>query len=134
MHPALPALQVLNLATGRTARIVLPPGSSAAGGTFSPDGRLLALQVSSGPGGDGGGLGMRLAVAAPASGRLTLVPGTFVSSDALAGFGWPGTGHSLVAELSFTTKVQLAAWQPGASRLAVVAVGPRQRSDSLVVG
>ncbi|HEY1641376.1 MAG TPA: hypothetical protein VGG35_11860 [Streptosporangiaceae bacterium] len=127
-------LQVLNLATGRTTRVVLPAGSSAAGGTFSPDGQLLALQVSSGPGGDGGGQAIRLGVAAAASGRLTLVPGTFVSSDALAGFGWPGAGHSLVAELSFTTKVQLAAWQPGAARLAVVAVAPRQRSAALVTG
>jgi hypothetical protein len=127
-------LQVLDLATGRTARVALPAGSSAAGGQFSPDGSLLALQVSSGPGGDGGGMAMQLAVAAPASGRLTLVPGTGVSSDALAGFGWPASGDSLVAELSFTTKVQLAAWRPGASRLAVVAVTPGLGSTSLIVG
>jgi hypothetical protein len=127
-------LQVLDLATGRSARVALPAGSSAAGGEFSPDGRLLALQVSSGPGGDGGGLAMQLAVAAPGSGRLTLVPGTWVSSDALVGFGWPGSGDSLVAELSFATKVQLAAWRPGASRLAVAAITPGQRSTSLIMG
>lgn len=127
-------IQVLNLATGRAARVVLPAGTSAAGGSFSPDGRLLALQVSSGPGGNGGGLAMQLAVAAAASGRLTLVPGTWVSSDALAGFGWPASGDRLVAELSFTTKRQLAAWRPGAARLAVATVTPGQRLSSLVVG
>lgn len=126
-------LKVLSLATGATTRVTLPEGSSAAGGAFSPDGRLLALQVSSGPGGNGGGLAMQLAVAAPASGRLTLVRGTWVSSDALAGFGWPA-GDRLVAELSFTTKRQLAAWSPGASRLAVATVAPGQRLRSLVVG
>jgi hypothetical protein len=127
-------LQVLSLATGATSRVVLPEGSSAAGGAFSPDGRLLALQVSSGPGGDGGGLAMQLAVAVPATGRLSLVPGTWVSSDALSGFGWPASGDRLVAELSFTTKRQLAAWRPGTTRLAVAAVAPGQRLSSLVVG
>jgi len=73
-------------------------------------------------------------VAAAASGRLTLVPGTWVSSDALAGFGWPASGDRLVAELSFTTKRQLAAWRPGAARLAVATVTPGQRLSSLVVG
>ena len=59
-----------------------------------------------------------------ASGRLTIVPGTFASSDALAGFGWPTDGDSLVAELTFTTTVQVASWHPGATRLAVAAIRP----------
>jgi hypothetical protein len=127
-------LHVLDLAAGRDTTVALPAGSSAANGAFSPDGSLLALQVSTGPGGDGGGLAMQLDVASAATGRLTVVPGTWVSSDALVGFGWPASGDSLVAELSFTTKVQVAAWQPGAARIAVAAIGPGQNSGALIVG
>jgi hypothetical protein len=43
-----------------------------------------------------------------ASGRLTAVPGIRVSSDALIGFGWPAVSDTLVADLSFTTRAQLA--------------------------
>jgi hypothetical protein len=62
------------------------------------------------------------------------VPGTSVSSDALAGFGWPDGQDRLVAELSFTTKVQVAAWKPGAPRLAVAAVRPGPHLGSVVTG
>jgi hypothetical protein len=77
---------------------------------------------------------MQLDVASLASHRLTVVPGTWVSSDALAGFGWPADRDSLIAELSFTTKVQVASWLPGAARLAVAAVPPGQNPASLIVG
>jgi len=125
-------VRMLDLATGRDSVAWLPAGSSAVNGAFSPGGSFLALQVSFGSGGDGGGLAMRLEVAAVASGHLTVVPGTWVSSDALVGFGWPGDGDSLVAELSFTTKVQVASWRPGAARLAVAVIRPS--SAPLVVG
>jgi hypothetical protein len=81
-----------------------------------------------------GALVARLEVASVTSGRLTAVPGTLVSSDALAGFGWPASGDSLVAEFMFTSTVQLASWQPGATRLAVAAVRPGPDQASLVVG
>ena len=77
---------------------------------------------------------MRLEVASVTSGRLTAVPGTFVSSDALVGFGWPANSDSLVAEFIFTTKAQLASWHPGASRLAVTVIPPGPDQASLVVG
>ncbi len=125
-------VRVLDLATGRRTVAWLPPGSSAANGAFSPGGGFLALQVSFGSGGNGGALAMELEVAAVASGRLTIVPGTWVSSDALVGFGWPGDGDSLVAELSFTAKVQIASWRPGAARLAVAVI--RGGSAPLIVG
>jgi hypothetical protein len=125
-------VRVLDLATGRDTAVGLPVGSSAANGAFSPGGGLLALQISSGSGGNGGALAMRLEVASVASGRLTVVPDTSVSSDALVGFGWPAGGDSLVAELSFTTKVQIAAWRPGAARLSVAVVRPG--SVPLIVG
>jgi hypothetical protein len=127
-------VQVLDLATGRRTTVELPGASSAANGAFSPDGDFLAIEVSLYNGGDDGALATMLDVASMASGRLTVVPGTFASSDALAGFGWPTDGDSLVAELSFTTKVQVASWQPGATRLAVAAIRPGHDSDSLVVG
>ncbi len=69
-----------------------------------------------------------------AGGRLMPVPGTFVSSDALVGFGWPGRGDSLVAEFNFTTKTQLASWRPGASRPAVTVIRPGPNQASLVLG
>src|SRR5580704_18135121 len=62
------------------------------------------------------------------------VPGTWLSSDALVSFGWPASSDSLVAELSFTTKVQLASWRPGASRLAIAVLRPQQSPASLVIG
>jgi hypothetical protein len=127
-------VQVLDLATGRHTTVDLPGASSAANGAFSPDGDFLAIEVSIYNGGDDGALATMLDVVSMASGRLTVVPRTFASSDALAGFGWPTDGDSLVAELSFTTKVQVASWQPGAARLAVAAIRPGQDSDSLIVG
>jgi hypothetical protein len=131
---SLCAVQVLDLATGRQATVELPKGSSAASGAFSPSGGFLALQLSLGNSGDDGGLAMQLEVASVTSGRLTAVPGTFVSSDALVGFGWPADTDSLVAEFIFTTKTQLAAWDPGASRLAVTVIPPGPDEASLIVG
>ena len=131
---ALCQVQVLNLATGRRTTVGLPEASSAANAAFSPDGTFLALEVSSYNNGDGGALAAQLDVASTASGRLAVVPRTFVSSDALAGFGWPAASDTLIAELSFTARVQVASWRPGAARLAVAAVRPGQDSASLVVG
>jgi hypothetical protein len=77
---------------------------------------------------------MQLEVAPLASGRLTAVPGTWVSSDALVGFGWPAGGDSLVAEFSFTTKMQLASWHPGASLSAVTVYQPGLSQGALILG
>ncbi len=131
---ALCRVQVLDLVTGRQTAVELPKGSTAASGAFSPSGGFLALQLSLDNTGDDGALAMRLDVASVASGRLTAVPGTFVSSDALVGFGWPASGDSLVAEFIFTTKAQLASWHPGASRLAVTVIPPGPDQAALVVG
>jgi hypothetical protein len=127
-------VQALDLETGRRSAIALPAGSSAASGTFSPDGRFLALQVSFGNAGDGGELATQLEVAPAGGGRLTVVPGTWASSDALVGFGWPATGDSLVVEFTFTTKTQLASWDPGASRPAVTVIRPGPGQASLILG
>ena len=127
-------VEVLDLATGRHTTVELARASSAARGAFSPDGDFLALEVSFRNGGDGGALATQLDVASLASGRLTAVPETGVSSDALTGFGWPAGRDSLIAELSFMTKVQVASWQPGAPRLAVALIPPGQNPASLIVG
>ena len=127
-------VQVLNLATGRQVSVELPAASAAASAAFSPDGRFLAVQVSVSDDSDDGELAVQLEVVSMASGRLTAVPQTQVSSTALIGFGWPASSDSLVAELSFTTKVQLASWHPGASRLAVTTLRPQHSPASLVIG
>jgi hypothetical protein len=128
------SVQVLDLATGRKTLVRLPAASSASNGAFSPSGGYLALQVSSENSGDDGALAMRLDVASVSSGRLTVVPGTFVSSDALAGFGWPAASNSLVAEFNFESTTQLTSWHPGASGLALAVVKPSNTQTSLIVG
>jgi hypothetical protein len=127
-------VQVLNLATDRQETVELPAASSVANAAFSPDGSLLAVQLSFSSDSADGALAVRLELVSLASGRLTAVPQTWVSSSALVSFGWPAGSDSLVAELSFTTKVQLAAWRPGASRLAIAALRPQNTSASLVIG
>ena len=127
-------VRVLDVTTGKTTQIPLATGGSAARGVFSPDGSKLALAVSIGNGGDGGAAAMQLEVASVPGGRLAVVPGTWASSDALSGFGWPASDDSLVAELSFMTKVQVVSWRPGSSRLAAVVVAPHQKPNELVVG
>ena len=123
-------VRLLDLVTGKTTAVELPAGSSATSGAFSPDGNLLALEVSSG---DGAGA-TRLEVASVASGRLTAVPGTLVGSNAHVEFGWPASGDRLVAEFIFATRVQLASWDPGATRLAVAVTRSAQDLASVVVG
>ena len=125
---------VLNLATGRQVAATLPPGRSAASAAFSPDGRFLAVEVSFSSEADDGGQALQLELESTASGRLTTVPGTSLSSDALISFGWPASSDALVAELGFTTKVQLTSWRPGASRLAVALLSPQHSPASLVIG
>jgi hypothetical protein len=127
-------VHVLDLATGRDTLTGLPGASSAANAAFSPDGKSLAIEVSLYSGTDNGALATRLDVAAVASGRLTAVPQTFASSDALAGFGWPAGSRALVAELSFTTKLELTSWRPGATRLALAVVRPGRDPATLIVG
>jgi len=127
-------VQVVNLATGRRETAELPQGRSATNAAFSPDGRYLAVELSFSNEADDGGQAVQLELVSTASGRLMAVPGTALSSDALISFGWPASSDTLVAELSFTTKVQLMSWPPSAARLAVAILRPRQSPASLVIG
>jgi hypothetical protein len=125
---------LLNLATGSRRVVPLPRGGLAANAAFSPDGRYLALQLSVAEDGSADELAMRLDVASVTTGALTQMPGSFVSSDAMVGFGWPEGDGVLVAELSFTSKVQLASWRLGAARPAVAKVSPQRTALYLIVG
>jgi hypothetical protein len=127
-------VQVVNLATGRQLTAELPEGRSAANAAFSPDGRFLAVEASFSNEADDGGQAVQLELVSTTSGGLTAVPGTWLSSDALISFGWPTSSDSLVAELSFTTKVQLMSWRPGAARLAIALLLPPQSPASLAIG
>jgi hypothetical protein len=127
-------VQVVNLATGRQITAELPEGRSVASAAFSPDGSFLAVEVSFSNEADDGGQAVQLELVSMDSGRMTAVPGTWLSSDALISFGWPASSDTLVAELGFTTKVQLTSWRPGASALAVAVLSPQQSPASLIVG
>ncbi len=126
-------VRVLNLATGRQVGVELPAASWVASAAFSPDGRYLAFQLRFGNHSYDGEMAVQLELVSTATGLLTAVPQTWISSNALTGFGWPAGSDTLVAELTFATKVQLASWQPGASRLAIAALTPRHSALPLVI-
>jgi hypothetical protein len=124
-------VHVLDLVTGRETEVGLPAGGSAADGSFSPSGRLLALQLSYGP---DGGLVRQLDVASVATGRLTEVTRTYVTNDVLVNFGWPAEADNLVAEFAFMPTIELTSWRPGSSRVAVSNLKPGRTQASLIVG
>jgi len=113
------AVHVLNLAGGSARVIPLPGRSQAYQGAFSPDGGLLALQVTERIGAGGRPAATRLVVAAVASGRMTAVPGTTIGAGIGVDFGWqPGSGR-LVAAATLQDGWQVAVWRPGDARLYV---------------
>jgi hypothetical protein len=125
---------VADLATGRVIVVRLPIRERAADAAFSPDGGYLALRVIAGGHGSDGGLAVQLEVASLRTGGVSQMPGMRVSSNALIGFGWPDGIDSLVAELSFPAKVQIAAWRLWAACPAVAALAPGSGATGLVVG
>lgn len=130
-------VQVFNITSGRQVTVKMRPTDTAASAVFSPDGRFLALQIARGNGdvGDGGASAVQLEVASAATGRGVVVPQIFVSSDALAAFGWPGSRDDLVAEFSFDGAVQMAFWDPVArGNVAVADIKPTEDPAALVVG
>jgi hypothetical protein len=125
-------LHILSLAGGPSHVIALPGRSQAYAGAFSPDGRLLALQVTARIAADGHAATTRLVVASVASGRLTAVPGATIGSGIGVEFGWqPGTGW-LVADLSVQDAWQVAVWRPGKGRLYVAVTRPPEGSWPVV--
>ena len=110
---------VLSLSTGASTSIPLAPGTWAVGGTFSPDGRLLAVQVSAAVTPDGYAAANRLEVIDLASHRMTAVPGTTISSRVGLSFGWQPGRDRLLAAVAGTSTV--ASWQPGDRYLSIQA-------------
>ena len=119
-------VHVLDLPGGRVEEISLPGRSQAyIGGAFSPDGRLLALQVTARVTAAGRAAATRLMVATVASGRITAVPGTTVGSRNGVAFGWQAGSHRLIADVAVDTPCppcrpewQIAVWRPGDARLS----------------
>ena len=95
-----------------------PPGSDRSRISYGPD----------------GGLVRQLDVASVTTGRLTEVTRTYIPNDVLIDFGWPTEGDNLVAQFAFMPAIQLMAWHPGASRVAVSALKPGRTQASLIVG
>lgn len=86
------------------------------------------------PAAAGGELAMQLEVAPVATGRLAIVPGTWVSSDALIGFGWPARGGSLVAEFSASPPRWNCLVHPGTSYPSVTVIRPGLGQAFFILG
>jgi hypothetical protein len=128
-------VDVVNLTGRPRTALELSAGELVIDGTFSSDGRYLALAVASGNGGGAtGALPTQLEVAELRTGHLTIVPDISVSSDALFGFGWTGVGDGLVAESNSGAKISMTFWTPGAHAVAVAALGLDTDPGDLVVG
>ena len=130
-------VQVFNVRSGREVMVRMRPTDTVTSGVFSPDGRFLALQIGRGNGdvGDGGASAIQLEVASAATGHAVVVPHIFVSGDALAAVGWPGSRDDLVAEFSFDGAVQMAFWDPVAGgNVALADIKPTEDPAALVVG
>lgn len=112
-------VNVLHLPAGHTDVISLPERSQAYQGAFSPDGRLLALQLTARIAAGGQAAATQLAIAAVTTGRLTVIPGSTVGIGNGVDFGWqPGTGQ-LIAIVSVRNQWQIAVWRPGDTRLSI---------------
>lgn len=130
-------VHVFNVRSGREVTVKMRPTDTATSGVFSPDGRFLALSIGRGNGdvGDGGASAIQLEVASAATGHAVVVPHIFVSGDALAAFGWPGSRDDLVAKFSFDGAAQIASWDPVAGgNVAVADLRPTEQPTALVVG
>lgn len=125
---ALPGMGAKKILT-----IPLAPGAWADSGTFSPTGRLLALQVSTDVQRDGSAAATRLEVIDTVTGQVTALPGTTISSQIGLSFGWqPGTDRLVAAIAQPSGLAQLAIWQPGyADPLVRVLRLPSQTSPVL---
>jgi hypothetical protein len=128
--PASCRVQVLNLRSGRDVTLRLIAGIAVASGSFSPDGRFIAVRVSIGT---GTSQAAELMVAAVTGGPLFAVPNTWVNSTALTSFGWPAHGDELIATLTFTVKMDMVFWDAQAFAQAITELTPAQDPTTLVV-
>lgn len=113
-------LHVLSLSSGATAIIPLAYGTWAQRGTFSSDGRLLAIGVSTTIQRNGSAATTSLEVITMASRHLTVLPGAKISSLIGVDFGWqPGSDRLVAAIAQGPGVIQVASWQPGEARLSI---------------
>jgi len=110
-------VRVLDLPGGRAGEISLPGRSKTYAGAFSPDGRLLALLVTTRMTAAGRSPAFRLMVATVASRHITPVPGTTIAGRAGIVFGWQPRSHQLIADVGVGNQWQIAVWRPGQARL-----------------
>jgi hypothetical protein len=129
--PATCRVHVLNLKSGRGVMLRLIDGITVAGGSFSPDGRFIAVRVSIGTGASDAA---ELMVASVTGGPLFAVPNTWVNSSALTSYGWPTRGDELIARLTFTVKMDLVFWNSSAYTQAITELTPAEDPAALVVG
>jgi hypothetical protein len=107
-------LQILDIATDKTVTTPIPGGQpSGLGGTFTDDGRLLAVTLSSGA----------IDVFDTQRHTLTVIPGTIVANDIPGSQGWLAGSHRFLVVVgppdSSSDLTQVAYWQPGDTRLKV---------------
>jgi hypothetical protein len=114
-------VNLLNVRTGSTAPIAIPRGSWAVNsGAFSPDGTLLAIELSSDISPDGEAHSLRLGVVDLTTGLFRTVPGTKISThgSGYLHFGWQTASHRLIVTLARPgAATQIGYWQPGATHL-----------------
>jgi hypothetical protein len=121
-------VQILNVSTGQDATTPIPGGDPLSlNGTFSDDGRLLAVRLPSG----------ELAVFDTGSMTLTPIPGTALSSAESLQFNWQDGGYRLMVTAGPHNRpgpLQLAYWQPGNARLKVATIRDPSEITELETG
>ena len=116
-------LRILKLPAKAEMSVRLPRGAWAIYGTFSSDGRLLAVQVTTDVQPDGSAAATRIDVINTVTGQLTALPGSTVNSLIGVTFGWQAGSDRLLAALALPSGVvQLASWRPGDRHLSIQAV------------
>jgi hypothetical protein len=116
-------LEILRLPAMAGPTIRLPHGAWAVAGTFSADGRLLAVQVTTDVQRDGSAAATRLEVINTATGQATVLPGSKINSLIGVGFGWQAGSDRLLAAIALPSGlIELASWQPGDTQLSIQAV------------
>jgi hypothetical protein len=115
-------VRVYDLRTRQSRTVAVPAGTWAYDGTFSADGRFLAVHLSGSVTPAGRATLDRIAVIDLRGRHLRVLPGSAVGVDlpeALS-FGWRGGGDTLIAAVTGLKPVmQVGTWRPGAARLRV---------------